>query len=568
MNCCSLGVNAFRPSIQIAAQQLSSPSWSRFAQTVVAPSVRFFSIWPSGSGQQQTRRRCSGGPRPWASLAPRKPPLPICRNVRALTTSKHAIITRYIDVPATYTDETGLPFRRDDLSPTEVLKLFGSHMSTGAGNRLLRILHGRRVAGTLEEPELQVNTAMYSDKEIKIALSYLRRTVQVDEITNAGLRAEDELAALEAGEEFDRDTGKLPEWLVKRFGDKMYKTTTTTDEGRGVYEKGVFDAIREKNRLKWEARLKQQEEEEKRRKEEEEAGIQSGELVRVSDRAVGGVIRKPSPQMQKWVDKAQSDLEAPPEMSKWERILPSAVVVGIFTCLLVAYAAYYRPLKRSDRLWPDIPPAAATVGAIVLANLAVYAAWKIPPFWGVLNRYFILVAATPRALSVLGAGISHQKFTHLMANMFVLWIVGTHLYDDVGRGNFLAIYFGGSALGFLGSLSHLVLTNRLQYTALGASGGVYAVMGAYFWRYRFDGFKLFGLPPDPFNGVPGVAFIGLLTGLNIAAMFSRGHKIDVTSHLVGLGTGVLAAQVLEARRKAARLRLEKKNTVADGGRKN
>jgi rhomboid-like protein len=389
MNCCSLGVNAFRPSVQIAAHQLSRP-WTRFARTVAAPSARFFSIWPS-AGQQQAQQRCSS-PRSWASLAPSKPPLPICRNVRALATSPHAIITRYIDIPATYTDETGLPFRRDDLSPAEVLKLFGSHMSTGAGNRLLRILHGRRVAGTLEEPELQVNTAMYSEIEIKIALNYLRRTVQVDEITNAGLRAEDELAALEGGEETSRDAGKIPEWLAKRFGPKLYKTT---EGGRGVYEKGAFDAIREKNRLKWEARLKQQEEEEKRRKEEEEAGIQSGELVRVGDRAVGGVIRKPSPQMQKWVDKAQSDLEAPPEMSKWERILPSAVVVGIFTCLLVAYAAYYRPLKRSDRLWPDIPPAAATVGAIMLANLAVYAAWKIPPFWGLLNRYFILVAATP-----------------------------------------------------------------------------------------------------------------------------------------------------------------------------
>jgi len=560
-SCCSLGVNAFRMSVQTTIRQLSKPCTARRQLTPPMHSSRCFSAWTvtdrqCGLGEDMralNRISCAKSSMRTVSRA----------QIRTFRAQGHVVITNYIDLPPDYTDAVGLPYRRYNLEPVEVVKLFGSKVKTPAAEKLLRILHGRRVAGTLDDPTLQVNTAMYSVKEKKIALAYLRRAVPVDEITNAGLRAEDELAALEGKEGEDNDN-KTPGLLSERFNP--YKKVTGKPE---VYAKGVFDAIRAKNTAKWKEGLRKQQEEEERRKkkEEEAAALLGGEVQTVGERRPSvSEVRTPSPSMQTWIDKAQSNLEEPPEMKKWERILPSAVAVAVFSGILVLWAVSYSPPRRADRLWPDIPPAAATVGALILANLAVYAAWRAPPLWGILNRYFLLVPATPRVISLFGASLSHQKFTHLLANMVVLWLVGTRLHDEIGRGDFLAVYLGSGAVGFLGSLMHIVLMNRLHLTSLGASGGVYGVMGAYFWMHRFEGFKLFGLPPEPYNGVPGMGFLGLLVGINVAAMFSRHASVDIASHLVAMVVGIAASRVLkergEARRKAKEEKLKSGGILA------
>jgi rhomboid-like protein len=77
-------------------------------------------------------------------------------------------------------------------------------------------------------------------------------------------------------------------------------------------------------------------------------------------------------------------------------------------------------------MWPSLPPAAATVFAIIGANATIFALWRLwPPAWRLLNRYFISVAAYPRVFSLVGAVFSHQTVAHLGMNMFVLWMFGT-----------------------------------------------------------------------------------------------------------------------------------------------
>jgi rhomboid-like protein len=75
---------------------------------------------------------------------------------------------------------------------------------------------------------------------------------------------------------------------------------------------------------------------------------------------------------------------------------------------------------------PDVPPAVATVGAIIGANLAVTLLWKyVPPSWRLLNRYFVIVPFYPSSLGMLGSTFSHQTWRHLGTNMMVLAIMGT-----------------------------------------------------------------------------------------------------------------------------------------------
>ncbi|KAK4242380.1 hypothetical protein C8A03DRAFT_29479 [Achaetomium macrosporum] len=548
MHNCSLGVNAFRSSVQVAARQLSKPC-AQFLRA--APlSSRCFTSWPSAQQQRQPQR---GGHGPNALSGPsvlrhiRPAYVPQWAGVRTLILGQ-TVITHYVDLPPNYKDEDGLPFARHDLETHEVIAIFGPNISTAAANKLLRILHGRRVAGTLDDPALRLNTMKYSKEHQRIALQYLRSHVPVDEIVNAGLRAEDELAALENGgagkaEETDSGPGQASKLKLYKEGDADPKTKKDS-----VYGESALDAIRAHNEAKWQAELRRCEEEKKKREEEEKHG-KAGPL-----QARGQQQRQLSPKMQEYIAKAQSSLKEPPNMSKWQRLGPSAAAVLVVSGLCLAYAATYRPPKRADRLWPDVPPAAATVGVLILANTLGWALWKIPPIWGFLNRYFMVVAATPRAAAMLGSLFSHQSLTHLLQNMLLLWFLGVRFHDDVGRGTFLATYFASGTAGALGTLTMAVLKHRLDLATLGASGAIYGIGAAYLWLHRFEPFRMFGLPPPPSEGFQGLSILALMAAINIGGIFTaQRFKVDFTAHLVGIGVGIVAAHLVQ-RRKLARQR--------------
>lgn len=565
MSCCGLGVNAFRPSIQIAAQHLAR----RSIRLPPAPStVRSLSSFPAATRQQWGKPRC-GRPLLAASyaLAPnsRSPFLPQWPGIRTIFSSK--VITHYVDLPPNYTDQEGLPFRKRDLETHEVIELFGPTVSTAAANQLLRILHGRRVAGTLEDPTLQANTAQFPKKMQAVALDYLRKHVPVDEIANAGLRAEDELAALE-NPDAEAEAAKPSSELPPKSKFKLYKDAEGQDK-RSVYGESQLDKIRAQNRAKWEAKLKQEEEERRKREAEEKHG-KPGSLQVVDEAPRRGMARiqmpPPSPALQRYAARATSTLTEPPKMPAWKRLLPSALFALMVTGLVAAYAEFYRPPKRADRWFPDIPPAAATVGALVLLNVLGWVAWKIPPIWPLLNRYFLIDVAVPRASQVVWAMFSHQKLVHLGANMIALWVLGTRLHDDVGRGTFLAVYLASGAIGAVGTLTRAVLTKQLATTSLGASGSVYGVMATYLWMHRFEAFRILGLPPPPIEGFQGITFLALAVGMELSILLARRVVVtDVAAHMTGMAVGVGVAHLLEKKKEArqrAREKLEQGESVA------
>ncbi|KAK4128167.1 rhomboid-domain-containing protein [Parathielavia appendiculata] len=543
MNPCRLGVNAFQTSVQAAAHSLTRRCTSSLPAALL--SNRCFSISPTTQHQPQLprgghARNTVAGP---TLLSGPRPVLPRCLGIRTIIASS-AVITHYVDLPPNYTDEKGLPFAKHDLKPAEVVAHFGPRISTTAANKLLRILHGRRVAGTLEDPSLRINTMAFTNEDQRIALEYLRSNVPVDEIANAGLRAEDELAALEGGGPAKSQQTEIPPEYQNRV--KLYKDADVSPKKDGVYGPSALDAIRARNKAKWEAELKRREEEKKRREEEERHG-KAGPL-QVAGKSQ---TRQLSAKMQEYIVQGQSDLKEPPKMKKWQRVLPSAAFVVTLSGLCLALAEFYTPPKRADRLLPDIPPAAATVGTLILANLLGWGLWKIPPMWRFLNHYFILVAATPRVPTMVSAAFSHQKFFHLVQNMALLWFFGVRFHDDVGRGTFLATYFASGALGALGTLTWAVMRNRMEVASLGASGAVYGISAAYFWLHRFESFRIFGLPPPPNEGFQGLTLLSLAVGLNIGAMFTASRfTVDITSHLVGMGVGILAGHLVEERKKA------------------
>ncbi|KAJ8113791.1 hypothetical protein ONZ43_g5067 [Nemania bipapillata] len=378
----------------------------------------------------------------------------------------------------------------------------------------------------------------------------------------AGLRAEDELKAIEEQENVDKEGGEQVEGASSQAaeGDTVEAPTGRLPKKEGSdspYGVSNFDRIRAANIAKREAEEARLEEERKLR-EEELAKENIGTLQTQQAKP-----REISQFRKRHMERATSDLKAPPEMTAWQRLYPTYGLVLLIIAGCMGFAVVYQAPPASRRLFPDIPPAAATCLALMAANFAIWGLWKFPPAWAFLNKYMLVVAATPRPLQVLGAVFSHHSLGHLLANMTFLWFFGTRVHDEIGRGNFLALYLASGVVGFTASLTNFVLWRGLHYTTLGASGAIYGVITAFFWMHKFDEFKVFGYPPDPVSGPQGLGFIGLILGMHLLPLVTKaGHGIDLASHFGGMLTGALgidlARQYMDYK---ARLRAERlKNT--------
>ncbi|PHH71264.1 hypothetical protein CDD80_5402 [Ophiocordyceps camponoti-rufipedis] len=479
------------------------------------------------------------------------------RSLWSLTKKGERVIIRYEELPRDYRDSKGLAFWRRDLYLGEVRRIFGPDMDTDEGNRLLRILHGRRVAGTLEDPALSVHTARFTARQVADGLAYLRKTVSVDEVLSAGLRAEDELKLMELeAEKKEKKNKKKPAKTQgaidkeevrgeQETGDDVYKPDP-------VYGRSILDEIRARNIAKRKAREKALEEE--RQATQTAGGDGSVDVVPVTDgdssRALSDRPREfRSAKLAKYYEEAQSPLKEPPRMTAWQRIMPSAAVALLTVGLLVGVCAVYEEPTAQYRLFREISASQATVATLVAINVVVFACWRIPPLWKTFNKYMILVVGKPRAAAVLTSVFSHISLVHLVLNMVPLWFVGTRLHDDLDRAEFLALYVGCGVMGFLSSLVAYTMSGMLVVSTLGSSGATLGVLSAYLWEARREGFRMFGLPSE---GVHGVVLLGLLTAVQLGGLCRASKfKVDFVSHLMGMATGVAGMELIIRRREAA-----------------
>ena len=101
----------------------------------------------------------------------------------------------------------------------------------------------------------------------------------------------------------------------------------------------------------------------------------------------------------------------------------------------------------------------------------------------------------------------HAGWLHIVSNMWVLYIFGDNVEDRLGMRSYLVFYLmGGLAAGLL----QATLTSDPNQPAIGASGAIAAVMGAYFFFYPTAKVKtliLFVIIPW-FIELPAVVFLG------------------------------------------------------------
>lgn len=208
--------------------------------------------------------------------------------------------------------------------------------------------------------------------------------------------------------------------------------------------------------------------------------------------------------------------------------------------------------------------------ALIGANLAVFVyelllgrdlggflyAWGFTPVKLTLAVRYGDLPLLPAVAPLLTAMFLHGGWSHLIGNLWYLWIFGDNVEDAIGHAGFLLFYLG---CGVAASLVHYLAAPVAAIPMVGASGAIAAVLGAYIVRWpRARVLTL--LPIFPFfQVVPLPAF--LVLGLWFLFQFILGLGSPVTgggiafaAHVGGFLVGLAVMWLLgTARRSRARL---------------
>jgi membrane associated rhomboid family serine protease len=227
-------------------------------------------------------------------------------------------------------------------------------------------------------------------------------------------------------------------------------------------------------------------------------------------------------------------------------------------------AAGGQRVRHVRELLPDFLVTKGLVGVIAVIFVATMALpelsgrFGLRPFLLVPSGVALLEAAAPwytapELARVIGepwllvtSGFLHANLMHVGFNAFLLWMLGQMLEPVLGHARFAALYAAGLAGGGLGVvlLSWLwttpladvpvlggVLTSNPGIPTIGASGAVFALMGA----------AVVGLRNRGIN--PWRTDIGTLVLLNLAITFFL-PGISVGGHVGGLLAGLAVGKLV------------------------
>lgn len=89
-------------------------------------------------------------------------------------------------------------------------------------------------------------------------------------------------------------------------------------------------------------------------------------------------------------------------------------------------------------------------------------------------------AAEGRVWPFLTSMFMHGGWFHLIGNMWYLWIFGDNVEDRLGHVRFVIFYL---VCGLIGNLGHFLFNSASSVPAVGASGAIAGVLGAYVISY-------------------------------------------------------------------------------------
>lgn len=346
-----------------------------------------------------------------------------------------------------YDPEGGLPLPSGDLSRWKIHEIFGTQTTADAGNWILRLVNYRRQSGSLIDVGIEFPEEMGISKEMAFtALKYLRQTQPDFDETAAGA-AWAELEVQKLQDEYlqrAENAGiyqRTPEEEQMQHADTEYKPGDSAliamrKEGEAKYAEEQRKKVEKEREQEIDALAKAQSRPIDEVRAEYNATNPLDEIQAVNGAGREVVLREPvqkawlEPVERKpWVKyyEEQATLVKEniiPQMSALRRLGPSALVVLGILGFCYYLHENYTPPPRQARLFPNVPPALATIGTIIVGTTAVALAYRIPPLWKTFNRWFISVPALPSPSSIVLSMFTHQSFAHMFINFAVLYSFG------------------------------------------------------------------------------------------------------------------------------------------------
>ena len=179
-----------------------------------------------------------------------------------------------------------------------------------------------------------------------------------------------------------------------------------------------------------------------------------------------------------------------------------------------------------------------TITIIVINALAwLFELSLSPDVIGVFLRVYGIVPAYFQPATLITSMFLHGSWSHVIGNMWFLWIFGDNVEDRVGHGRFIVFYL---LCGIGAGVAHLVANPGSELPTVGASGAIAGVMGAYFVLYPQS--RVLTLLPWIFITVVEIPAVVVLGFWFLAQVFSAG-AIAVTASTHGGGGVAFMAHV-------------------------
>jgi uncharacterized protein len=172
---------------------------------------------------------------------------------------------------------------------------------------------------------------------------------------------------------------------------------------------------------------------------------------------------------------------------------------------------------------------------LIFLMFAIFFIQMIFPFFTEMF-YFNPATALTEPWRFITSIFLHGNFTHLFFNMFALFLFGMVLERNVGKKEFLKIFLLGGIIGGLIYYLTILIGIAPPIPALGASGGVFAILGALAILTPNLTIFLFFIPMKMKNAV----IIWII--LEFFGMFNTMSGIASAAHLGGLLFGLLYAK--------------------------
>ncbi|KAK5164964.1 uncharacterized protein LTR77_009629 [Saxophila tyrrhenica] len=497
-----------------------------------------------------------------------------------------------------YDPAGGMPLPDGEKSQAQINGIFGNEaLDAETGNYVLSVLYWRRMSGAL------IDSGVNFPRQSEVSREQALRGLEYVRVLDPGF---DEQAAGQTWAE--EESLRLQQELQERaINLKLYKRDDEpvmtaedfeqfnqgTEYGRERNQDSALTGLREANKARNEAeaakRIADQERSEAAALARHRGPLQlSGGVQPPTEVALtpsGGIsISRPQTnawlapvERKPWVKYYENHAQIikdniVPQMSVLRRLGPSFLVLLTVLSACAYLSATYTPPPKSARLFPDTPPAIATLGGLTVLLAGFFLGGRIPPFWRTYSKYFTLVPAYPYAISLFGATFRHDTLIHLLTNIGSLWLFGLILHEDVGRGSFLAIYFASGAIGGFTSLAYNVLRKNWTSYIFGSSGCVLGVLSAACVLRPNGTIRIAGYDVP----IAAWVFLGLYGTGEVVAVW-RGLKttIDHAGHLGGMVGGFGSAMwlLLQAREQrkgeeepVMQSILADKDNPAEGGR--